>query len=119
LKLSEMQRRFPLLVAELIRQAYADGYELSFGEAFRTQDQQRLYVRSGKSRTMSSPHMDRLAVDFNLFKDGRYLTDGSLYRPLGEKWEALGGRWGGRFGVQFQDYAKKTGWDANHFEYRE
>ncbi len=118
MKLSETQRKFPLLVANFIEQAYGAGYELSFGEAFRTEEQQRLYVRSGKSRTMSSAHMERLAVDFNLFKDGRYLTDGSYYRPLGEIWESLGGRWGGRFGVEPADYGKKTGWDANHFEYR-
>lgn len=118
MSLSEMQRKFPLLVADLIRQAYADGYELSLGEAFRTEEQQRLYIKSGRSRTMNSLHRDRLAVDFNLFKDGVYLTDGALYRPLGERWEAMGGSWGGRFGVEPADYSRKTGWDANHFEYK-
>lgn len=117
MNLSETQRKFPLLVAELIRQAYDGGYELSFGEAFRTEEQQRLYVRSGRSRTMRSAHIERLAVDFNLFRDGKYLTDGSLYRPVGQMWEALGGRWGGRFGVKPAEYGVKTGWDANHFEY--
>lgn len=119
MNLSEMQRKFPLLVAEFIRQAYADGYELTFGEAFRTEEQQSLYLRSGKSRTMSSLHLKRLAIDFNLFRDGRYLTDADLYRPLGEKWEALGGRWGGRFGLSVADYPEKTGWDSNHFEFKE
>lgn len=107
-----------MLLAELIRQAYAGGYELSFGEAFRTEEQQMLHVRSGRSRTMNSAHRERLAIDLNLFKDGKYLADGSLYRPLGQMWEALGGRWGGRFGVEPSEYGVKTGWDANHFEYR-
>ncbi|MCC6502324.1 MAG: M15 family metallopeptidase [Deltaproteobacteria bacterium] len=116
MNLSETQRRFPLMVAELIRRSYAGGFELTFGEAFRTEEQQRLYVRSGRSRTMSSLHMRRLAVDFNLFKDGEYISDGGLYRPIGEIWESIGGRWGGRFGVDPAEYSKKTGWDANHFE---
>lgn len=119
MNLSEMQRKFPLMVAELISQAYAGGCELTFGEAFRTEEQQRLYVRSGRSRTMRSLHMKRLAIDLNLFRDGKYITDGGLYRELGEKWEAIGGRWGGRFGVAPADYPIKTGWDANHFEYAE
>ena len=119
MNLSETQRKFPLMVAELIRRSYADGYELTFGEAFRTEEQQRLYVRSGRSRTMSSLHMKRLAIDFNLFRDGKYIADGGLYRPLGEMWESVGGRWGGRFGVEAADYPRKTGWDANHFEYAE
>jgi len=119
MSLSEKQRKFPMMVAELITEAYGAGYELTFGEAFRTEDQQRLYVSSGRSRTMSSAHMKRLAVDFNLFRDGVYITDSGLYRPLGEMWEAIGGRWGGRFGVAPADYQKKTGWDSNHFEFME
>ena len=119
MNLSETQRKFPLMVAELIRRSYADGYELTFGEAFRTEEQQRLYVRSGRSRTMSSLHMKRLAIDFNLFRDGKYIADGGLYRPLGEMWESVGGRWGGRFGVEEAEYPRKTGWDANRFEYAE
>lgn len=118
MKLSDMQRRFPLMVAEFIRQVYDTGFELSFGEAFRTEEQQRLYMRSGRSRTMNSLHRDRLAVDFNLFRDGRYLADGALYRPAGEIWEALGGSWGGRFGIEPADYSRRTGWDANHFEFK-
>jgi len=50
-----------------------------------------------------SLHRDRLAVDFNLFRDGVYLRGTEDYRPLGEVWEAMGGSWGGRFN------------DGNHF----
>ncbi len=52
-------------------------------------------------------------------KDGVYMTDGEAYRFLGEKWESLGGRWGGRFGLSPDEYASKTGWDSNHFELSE
>ncbi|WKZ33686.1 MAG: M15 family metallopeptidase [Thermodesulfobacteriota bacterium] len=117
MELSEKQRRFTARVAELIRFAYSNGLELTLGEAYRTEEQQKLYLKSGKSRTMASPHRERLAVDLNLFIGGKYVSDGEAYRPLGEKWESLGGRWGGRFGVRKEEYGTKVGWDANHFEY--
>lgn len=105
------------MVAELIRSVYARGFELTFGEAYRTEEQQRMHVEAGKSRTMNSRHRDRLALDLNLFNGGEYITDAEAYRPLGEMWEALGGRWGGRFGLRPSEYGAKVGWDANHFEY--
>lgn len=117
--MSEKQRRLPPLLASLIMFAYENGYELTIGEAYRTEEQQRLYVDTGRSQTMNSRHRDRLAVDLNLFKDGVYLTDKERYRFLGERWEGLGGRWGGRFGVSPGDYAKEVGWDSNHFELSE
>lgn len=116
MQLSEKQRKFPLMVAELIGFAYGKGFELTFGEAYRTEEQQRIYFESGKTKTLGSKHRDRLAIDFNLFEGGVYITDGERYRPLGERWEALGGRWGGRFGVEASKYGKEVGWDANHFE---
>lgn len=115
--LSERQRQFTARVAELVRFAFSNGLELTFGEAYRTEEQQRLHLQSGKTRTMASPHRDRLAVDLNLFIGGKYVTDGEAYRPLGEKWEALGGKWGGRFGLRPHEYGTRIGWDANHFEF--
>ncbi len=117
MSLSKKQRIFTLMVADLISWAYSKGYELTFGEAYRTREQQEIYVKSGRSKTMRSKHLKRLAVDFNLFIDGRYVRDPERYRPLGEEWERLGGRWGGRFGLKPEEYDKKVGWDANHFEY--
>jgi|SRR3972149_9618391 len=114
--LGEKQRKFTLMVMRLIDYAYAHGYELTFGEAYRTEEQQRLYVNQGLSKTMNSKHREKLAVDFNLFKEGKYLSDGNAYRTLGEFWESIGGRWGGRFGVKIEEYSIKVGWDANHFE---
>ena len=105
------------MVAELTLFAYARGLELTYGEAFRTKEQQGIHRKRGTSRVRHSKHQDRLAVDFNLFIDGAYVRDKELYRPLGEKWELLGGRWGGRFGVAAKDFETKVGWDAGHFEY--
>jgi hypothetical protein len=44
-----------------------------------------------------SLHRIRLAVDLNLFKDGKYLKDTDDHQELGEYWESIGGFWGGRF----------------------
>lgn len=104
------------MLSSLIGFAYENGCQLTLGEAYRTEDQQRIYVNSGRSKTMNSRHRDRLAVDLNIFRDGVYLPGGDSYRLLGEKWEELGGRWGGRFGVSPENYSKEIGWDANHFE---
>ena len=105
------------MVAELTLFAYARGLELTFGEVFRTKEQQEIHMKSGRSRVARSKHQDRLAVDFNLFVDGAYVRDKEKYRPLGEKWEEIGGRWGGRFGVAPEEFETKVGWDAGHFEY--
>lgn len=96
--LSQQQRLFTQLVGQLIERAYAMGYELTFGEAHRTQEQAALNARKGKG-IRNSLHCDRLAVDLNLFINGKYVSDGDKHRPLGEWWEERHPlcRWGGRF----------------------
>ncbi|QTH79757.1 hypothetical protein [Aeromonas phage PZL-Ah152] len=95
--LGQKQRRFTKMVAKLIDFAYANGYELTFGDAYRDP---RLHgdmgVKKGYGHSKSN-HKIRLAVDFNLFKDGKYLTSSEDHKPLGEFWESIGGTWGGRF----------------------
>ena len=46
----------------------------------------------------TSLHRLSLAVDLLLFVDGVYQTETEAYRAIGEKWESLGGSWGGRWG---------------------
>jgi len=85
------------MVSYLIQYAYEQGYELTFGDAYRDP---RAFGEFGEKRGYSSAnsvHKLRLAVDFNLFQDGVYLTSTEDHRPLGEYWESLGGSWGGRF----------------------
>ncbi|MDH1236573.1 M15 family metallopeptidase [Stutzerimonas stutzeri] len=101
--LGNKQRHFTRLVGLLIEYAYQQGYELTFGDAYRDP---RLHGEMGVKKSYSSAksnHKIRLAVDFNLFKDGKYLTATEDYTKLGEYWESLGGCWGGRFQ------------DGNHF----
>ena len=118
MRLSTKQRQFTYNVSKLIKFAYRDGLELTFGEVWRSNDEQKRLVEVGLSKVDHSNHQDRLAVDFNLFIDGKYITDKEKYRPLGEYWETLGGRWGGRFGVKESNYDTQVGWDAGHFEYK-
>jgi hypothetical protein len=94
--LGQKQRLFTKMVAELILWAYGEGYELTFGEAYRTPEQAALNAAKGKG-IRKSLHCDRLAVDLNLFKDGVYLSRTEDHEPLGTFWEAIGGTWGGRF----------------------
>ena len=95
--LGQHQRKFTLMVAQLVIFAYSKGYELTFGDAYRDP---RVFGDAGKSEgygRASSLHKMRLAVDFNLFKDGKFLQSTDDHKELGEFWEALGGTWGGRF----------------------
>lgn len=96
--LREKQSLFVRLVAKLIIRAEELGYELSFGETYRTPEQAILNAKAGKG-IKNSLHTERLAVDLNLFKDGRFLGSTEDHRKLGEWWETLHPdcRWGGRF----------------------
>lgn len=115
MKLSEQQQIFTKNIACLIHHAESLGYRLTFGEAFRTTEQQLLYVQSGKSKTMNSNHLRRLAVDFNIFINGNLTYKWEDIKPLGDYWESLNSlnRWGG-------DWNKndiKDGFiDTPHFE---
>lgn len=102
--LSERQREFTLMVGRLIMWAYQMNYQLTFGEAYRS-SQQAWWNSLKGTGIANSLHTKRLAVDFNLFIDGVYQTDSAAYRPLGERWESMGGSWGGRFSKP----------DGNHF----
>jgi hypothetical protein len=86
------------MTARLIAFATEQGYDLTYGDA---------YAQSGHSD--DSFHYKRLAVDFNLFKNGAFLTETEDHRTLGEFWESIGGTWGGRFKSP----------DGNHYSYGE
>ncbi|RIY41933.1 M15 family metallopeptidase [Neopusillimonas maritima] len=95
--LGQKQRKFTRMIADLICFAYSQGYELTLGDAYRDP---RVHGHVGQKKSYSSAnslHKERLAVDFNLFKNGQYLTSTEDHRPLGEYWESIGGSWGGRF----------------------
>ena len=92
-----------------------NGYDWTMGDAWRSTDElacshcgrmvtyQGLLVYNKRSKTQQSLHTQRRAVDIILVKDGQPVWDGEAYTPLGEKWELLGGKWGGHF-KSFPDY---------------
>ena len=71
------------MVADLISHAYSLGYELSFGDAYRD-------PRCGYGH-IESLHRRRLAIDFNIFLDGVWLTDGTGHDELHDYWDTLDG----------------------------
>ncbi len=87
--LREKQSEFAVMAAQLILKANEMGYEVTLGDAFRSQA-----CTHGRPHSL---HRMRLAIDLNLFKDGRYLTATEDHRQLGMWWESIGGAWGGRF----------------------
>lgn len=125
MKLSQHQQIFSQHIAKLILFANANNMNLTFGEAFRTDDQQELYFygktirqedaelelisAKKRSNTMNSNHLRRLAVDFNFFIHDQLIYKHPLIDALGKYWESLDplNRWGGNF---------KNFYDAPHFE---
>lgn len=95
--LLQKQFRFVRMTGQLLAWAHANGYELTTGDGYRDP---RVFgamgVRQGYGESKSA-HKQRLAHDWHLFKDGRFLPNTEDHRPLGEYWESLGGTWGGRF----------------------
>ncbi len=105
--LGEKQRLFVRLIGQLIVWTYSNGYELTFGEALRTDAQAAANAASGAGIS-NSLHKIRLALDVNLFAAGVYQTDSAAYKPLGDYWKTLHPlcRWGG-------DFVSRP--DGNHF----
>jgi len=103
-------------VAKLITFAETQGFVVTGGELYRTAEQQDIYVKTGRSKTMNSNHLKRCAIDLNFFID----QNGALaltyeidkLKPLGEYWEKLTpgkNSWGGNWS-SFKD--------VPHFERR-
>ena len=105
-ELGDKQKIFTYSVAQLIIYAYSiPGHTLTVGDAYRDP---RVFGHVGKSNgygRKKSLHKQRLAMDFNLFVDGEYMTSTEDFIQLGKFWEGLGEEhsWGGRFS------------DGNHF----
>ena len=109
MSLVQQQAEFLLNVCELVKFATAAGFQVTGGELFRTAEQQNIYVQTGRSKTLNSNHLRRLAVDLNFIKDGKLCYDKELLSPIGIFWQGLHpqNRWGGFF---------KSLVDMPHFE---
>ena len=96
------------MVAILILFATIKGYEITFGDAWAKEGE-------GRPHKPGSFHFKRLAIDLNLFKNGKYLPNTKDHEPLGKFWEFIGGTWGGRF----KDSKGEPAPDGNHYSWGE
>lgn len=98
--LGEKQRIFSRNIALLILFAYAKGYEITLGNTTAPTD------------LKTSVHPLRLAIDLNLFRDGKYLTKTDDHIELGVFWKSLheDNRWGGDFSKPDGNHYSMTIW---------
>ena len=82
---------------------------IRLGEVERTQAQQEIYIKEGKSKTNNSMHLKRCAADLYIFKNGEWLQSKTQLQSIGDYWETLdkSNKWGGNF---------KNFIDTPHFE---
>ena len=107
--LGEAQRLFARRIPRLIDYINDNGYECTFGDAYRSPKAHGGMGEKGPYGRRNSAHKQRLAIDLNLFLDGKYLDDTESHRPFGEYWVSLDPEnhvWGGAFN------------DGNHYSYR-
>lgn len=111
MSLVKEQAKFLTDVCKLVAFATESGFVVTGGELFRTTEQQQIYVKTGRSRTMNSNHLRRCAIDLNFFKNGKLTYDIQELKPIGEFWRSLDAKndWGG-FWRSFKD--------VPHFERR-
>lgn len=93
------QADFSQAIARLILYATQQGYQITLGDAYR--DPRVTYGHP------KSTHRVRLAVDLNLFREGKYLPETKDHALLGAWWKQQHSlaRWGGDFG------------DGNHYSF--
>lgn len=108
----EQQTAFLKDFANLILKAEEFSLTVTAGELQRTQEQQDLYWKTGKTKVKHSIHQDRMAGDLNFFKNGILTYEKEDIQPLGDYWESLSpqNKWGGNW---------KTFIDTPHFQRNE
>ena len=97
--LGEKQELFMRLLPRLIDKAHELGFEIRGGDLERNR---KVFGDLGEKRGYghkNSCHKIKLAIDLNLFLDGKWQTETAQHVQLGYWWEAQHElcRWGGRF----------------------
>jgi len=105
--LGEHQENFTKDLIRLINKAHELGYGVRIGEVLRTPEQQEIYVKTGRSKTMNSNHLRKCAADLFFTRNGEICYP----QDLGDFWESLNklNSWGGNW---------KSFKDKPHFERR-
>lgn len=113
--LGQHQEAFSRDVAKLLAKAWEGGYEVRFGEAERPLEMQKIYVQTGRSKTMESYHLKKCAIDLHFTKGGQLCYPAEL----GKFWESLSplNRWGGSWRGAIESGKSKFK-DQPHFERR-
>jgi len=99
MSLRARQSRFVQMVQLLVGYAHLLGYELTYGDCYR--DERCKY---GHPKSL---HRSRLAVDFNVFRDGEYLQGEAAevaHSDLHDFWDLIGGN-------------ERIAADLNHYSY--
>lgn len=85
-ELVQKQIIFSRYISILISQFYDQ--RITLGEAWRSPETCSLYEKEGKG-IKDSCHILRLALDLNLWVDGKVSNDINHYRRLGEAWKEI------------------------------
>ena len=90
---------------------------ITMGEVYRTKEQQLIYYKKGLTKTLQGKHLDRLAADLNVFRNGKLLTTSEDLYFLGLYWESLDKRciWGGDWDND-KDWKDEKFRDPGHFQ---
>lgn len=86
MELLQKQFEFAKLVPRLIDRAYELGFSVTLGECYRSKEEAARLAKL-KLGIINSLHTLKLAIDLNLFRDSKYLTDNEAHRALGTWWE--------------------------------
>jgi len=99
MKLSRKQRNFLKASNDLISYGLSLGYEFTYGDCYR--------AKTCSHGHKLSTHREKLAIDLNLFVDGKYITSGGhpAWAILHNYWDQLGG-------------SKRIIKDMNHFSFK-
>jgi hypothetical protein len=108
--LRQKQSAFVHDIHTLLTWLFMNGYEITFGEAERTKEQQQIYVNKGLAKTMNSLHIKKLAIDLNIFQDGKLLSTKEEFEHVSLYWCSLS---------PFNDCGYFWGWDFRHFQRNE
>lgn len=112
LTLGQRQELFMELLGQLLVWLYANGYKVRGGELLRDPRIAKMNDANGVGIS-NSLHIDKLAIDLNIFKNGRWLSTTEEHAPIGAKWKTLHAlcAWGG-------DFKPPTKPDGNHYSVR-
>lgn len=91
----EIARKIALLILFAVDYANRKGYSVVLGELKRTREQQEIYLRQGKTKTMNSKHLKSRAIDIYLIDaNNNVINDCEEYREIAEYCKSLGGNAG-------------------------